>query len=455
MPISGFEQGGTAMIRTPFLFLRLALGLISGIAAADAAERLVVLTAYPEDVVSRYQAAFKKVRPDIDLEIIWRMPRDALPYLRQSGQGGVDVYWSAAYANYLALKAEHAWRRLDVDVVAVPGRVGQALIADPEGYFAATEMAGYGFGLNPDYLRRHSLPNPKTWEDLARPEFEGHLLFPIPSKVGFAPMLADVVLEAYGWEKGWALLSEIAANSELFAPGGPFMTDLLSSGKKGVAVSMDFFFASAIANGVPLAFSYPDRIGYSPAHVAITTSTEKPEAAKAFVEFLLSEDGQKLLFHPDIRKLPVRPAMYRSAPVGYFRPFEQPGNGFAYDAARNLSRLPLVSTLFDAAIASRHERLKSLWALIRRAETEAKRLGKADIREKTARARALAGGVPVSELGADVLKSQFTRRSGQGDDQHRVDAAKSAWRESIERNAAEAERLAREVLEGVGKGGGA
>ena len=30
-------------------------------------------------------------------------------------------------------------------------------------------------------------------------------------------MLADLVLEAYGWDKGWALLSEIAANSELFA----------------------------------------------------------------------------------------------------------------------------------------------------------------------------------------------------------------------------------------------
>ncbi|MGX2038889.1 ABC transporter substrate-binding protein [Methylocaldum sp. MU1018] len=444
------------MIRTLFLFvLRVGLGFGLSTSAADAAERLVVLTAYPEDVVSRYQAAFKKVRPDIDLEIIWRRSHDALSYLRQAQQGGVDVYWSAAYANFLALKAEHAWRKLDVDRAGVPGRAGEAPIADPEGYFAATEMAGYGFGLNLEYLRRHSLPNPKTWEDLARPAFEGHLLFPIPSKVGFAPMLADVVLEAYGWDKGWALLSEIAANSELFAPGGPFMTDILANGKKGVAVSMDFFFASAIANGAPLAFAYPDRVGYSPAHVAITASTGKPEAAKAFVEFLLSQDGQKILFHPDIRKLPVRPDVYRSAPAGYFRPFEQPGNGFGYDAARNLARLPLASALFDAAIASRHERLKSLWALVRRAETEAKRLGKADIREKTARARALAGSVPVSEAAADVLKNQFKPRSGQGDAQHGVDAAKSAWHESIERNAAEAERLAREVLERAGQGGGA
>ncbi|WP_026611679.1 ABC transporter substrate-binding protein [Methylocaldum szegediense] len=442
------------MIRTRFLFvLNLAFGLM--LSTADAAERLVVLTAYPEDVVSRYQAAFKKVRPDIDLEILWRMPRDALPYLRQTRQGGVDVYWSAAYANFLALKAEHAWRKLAADRAAVPGRVGEAPIADPEGYFAATEMAGYGFGLNPEYLRRHSLPAPKTWEDLARPEFEGHLLFPIPSKVGFAPMLADLVFEAYGWDKGWALLSEIAANSELFAAGGPFLTDVLASGKKGIAVSLDFFFASAIANGAPLSFAYPDRVGYSPAHVAITASSGKTEAAKAFVEFLLSKEGQAILFHPDIRKLPVRPDVYRSAPAGYFRPFEQAGNGFAYDAARNLARLPLVSALFDAVIANRHERLKSLWALVRRAEAEAKRLGKADMLEKTARARALAGSVPVSESAAEALKTQFKPRPEHGDAQHGVDAAKSAWQEAIERNAAEAERLAREVLTAAGQGGGA
>lgn len=97
------------------------------------AERLVVLTAYPEEVVSRYQAAFKKVRPDIELEILWRMPRDALPYLRQPRQGGVDVYWSAAYANFLALKAEHAWRRLDIDRAALPGRIGGTPLDDPEG----------------------------------------------------------------------------------------------------------------------------------------------------------------------------------------------------------------------------------------------------------------------------------------------------------------------------------
>lgn len=75
--------------------------------------------------------------------------------------------------------------------------------------------------------------------------------------------------------------------------------------------------------------------------------------------------------------------------------------------------------------------------------------------EKTARARALAGSVPVSESAAEALKTQFKPRPEHGDAQHGVDAAKSAWQEAIERNAAEAERLAREVLTAAGQGGGA
>ena len=412
-----------------------------------AAERLVVLTAYPEDVVSRYQAAFKKAHPELDLEIVWRMPRDALPYLRQPRQGGVDVYWSAAYGNYLALKGEHAFRTLEIDRAGIAERIGPASIADPEGYFIATELAAYGFGLNPDYLGRHALPQPKTWEDLAKPAFQGHVLLPVPSKVGFAPMLAELLLETYGWDRGWALLSEIAANSELFMPGGPFMTDRLASGGKGIALSLDFFFASAIANGAPLAFVYPDRIGFSPAHVAIAASTERPEASKAFVEFLLSEAGQMLLFHPDIRKLPVRPAVYRAAPEGYFRPFERPGHGVVYDAARNLARLPVISALFDEFVTNRHERVTALWTRVRQAEAAAERLGEKDLREQAARARALAGRVPVSEAEAEGLTGLVAPSSGKDEAQRRSEAAKAKWRESLARYAAEAERLAREVLE--------
>lgn len=228
------------------------------------------------------------------------------------------------------------------------------------------------------------------------------------------------------------------------------MTDLLARGDKGIAVSLDFFFASAIANGAPLTFVYPDRLGFSPAHVGITASTERPEAAKAWVEFLLSRDGQSLLFHPDIRKLPVRPEVYRSAPAGYFDPFAMGADRVAYDPARHLARLPVLSALYDVAITDRQARLKTLWALVHQAEAEVQRRGSAELAAAAARARALAGSVPVSETA--VLQGTFAPGSGPGDGRLPADALR--WREQLQHNAAEAERWARAVLERAGRGGG-
>ena len=68
-------------------FLRGAGALAAAGASAplEAAARrdVVVLTAYPDAVVSRFEAAFEKAWPRYRLRIVWRMPHDALPYLRQ------------------------------------------------------------------------------------------------------------------------------------------------------------------------------------------------------------------------------------------------------------------------------------------------------------------------------------------------------------------------------------
>src|SRR5262245_41238121 len=82
-------------------------------AARSTPREVVVLTAYPDEVVARFEAAFEQAFPQYRLRIVWRMPHDALPYLRQPRQNGVDVYWSASPRTYTELKREQAWRKLD------------------------------------------------------------------------------------------------------------------------------------------------------------------------------------------------------------------------------------------------------------------------------------------------------------------------------------------------------
>ena len=42
---------------------------------------ITVLTAYPDAVVSRVEAAFERAFPHYRLRMVWRMPHDAGPYL--------------------------------------------------------------------------------------------------------------------------------------------------------------------------------------------------------------------------------------------------------------------------------------------------------------------------------------------------------------------------------------
>lgn len=357
--------------RRAFLWGAGALAAAGASAPLEAAARrdVVVLTAYPDAVVSRFEAAFEKAWPRYRLRIVWRMPHDALPYLRQPGQGGVDVYWSASPRTFTQLKAEQALRKLPLSLTGLPGRVGGSVIDDPDGYFAASEVAGYGFAVNPAYLARHGLAVPADWSDLAQPAYAGHVLVPDPVEVGFAPVLVDIPLQAYGWDNGWALWSAIAANARFVGRGGSFVSDELGAGRQGVGLSIDFFVASAIANGAPLQFVYPRQGGVNPAHVAVTAASPNPEGAKAFVSFVLSEAGQRLLTHPDIRKLPVRPSVYAGLPADHHNPFAVAAQGgYRYDNGRGRGRVVPVAAAFGQALVQPRAVLAPLWQKLRAAD---------------------------------------------------------------------------------------
>jgi ABC-type Fe3+ transport system substrate-binding protein len=357
---------------------------------------IVVVTSYPDEVVSRFEAAFEKANPGYRLRIIWHMPHDALPTLRQPGPEGVDVYWTPSPYNFAVLKREGLLRKLDVDRSGLPGRIGNTLIDDPDGYYAATETAGYGFAINPGYLKAHGLPEPTDWADLADPRHAGHIALPNPGKVGFAPVMADIALQAYGWEKGWAVWSAAVANSMLVERGGTFVTDELASGRRGIGPSIDFFVASAIVKGAPLRFIYPKNGGVNPAQVAIMAGAKNLEGGRAFVSFLLSEAGQRLVTHPDIRKLPIRPSVYASMDAGYHNPFvAAAGGGCGYDGQRTEGRLPLIAALFDTALAQRHDVLAKLWPKARAAAGE-----------RGEEARRLLSAMPIDEARTDWTETQ-------------------------------------------------
>ncbi|MCE4556533.1 ABC transporter substrate-binding protein [Roseateles cellulosilyticus] len=410
---------------------RAMLALFSALGATrpQAATRtpVVVLTAYPEEVTSRFEAAFEKAEPGYRLQLVWRMPHDALPYLQAPGHNGVDVYWSASPRTYAALKLGGALRRMDgIERSGLPTRIGGTEISDTDGHYLATEVAGYGWALNPARLAALGLAQPADWPDLALAAWHGQVVLPAPSRVGFAPPMVDIVLQAFGWERGWALWSAIAGNAALVGAGSTFVTDEVASGRRAAGLTIDFFAAAAVASGAPLAFGYPAHGGINPAHIAITRDAPHPEGAQAFVRFMLSEDGQALLGHPRIRKLPVRPSAYARLPEGSFNIFEAArAGGYDYDNARGQARLGLISALFEQAFVADAAEHAEAW----------RRLHAADVggHPRAAEARALLEAAPGAEALAQdtALLARLGRL--EGSTQAAPSDAERGWRDGATR----------------------
>ncbi|MDP8566321.1 ABC transporter substrate-binding protein [Methylophilus aquaticus] len=344
-----------------FKKLLLASGLLLGSLVATASEKLVVMTSYPQEMISQFEAAFEQQFPHYRLEVLWKQSNDALSYLHQH-PGEVDVYWTPSRQNFGLLAKQGLLQTLDPAWIHAPTSLHGTLLNDPQGLYAATEIAGLGMVIAPSAFEKAKLRKPQDWQDLANPALQGQIAFPLPSKVGFATGLIDAMLRGQAWADGWAMLTKVTLNARFIESGSTFITDEVASGRAMVGLTMDFFAASAIAKGAQLQYRYPPIVAYSPAHVAILQQAPHQAAAEAFAQFTLSSAGQQLLFTPDIRKLPVDPAVYAQRPAGYFDPYAaaMPKD----DVVRDVIAQNILNTYFEASLVKHQALLQSLFVNI-------------------------------------------------------------------------------------------
>src|SRR5258705_3900486 len=142
------------------------------------------------------------------------------------------------------------------------------------------------------------------------------------------------------------------------------------SGQYGIGVVIDFFGLSAIASGQPIDFAYPSLTSVVPASVAVVKNGPNPANARAFVEYLLGDEGQLRLFAPEIGRLPVVPALYARAPRGYPNPFTMKLGGGDFDDKLSSGRRNVVNALFDQVVTFRHAELKAAWGAIHLADAQ-------------------------------------------------------------------------------------
>jgi len=383
--------------------------LLTSMAEASTKE-VVIVTSFPKELFETYKKAFEAKHPGVTVVVKQKPTIQGVTYIRETAsKPEADIMWASAVDAFQVLKTEKLLAKYELPKEIsskIPAKVGTFPIHDLDGLFFGFALSGYGMMWNKPYLQAHKLKSPAEWTDLIDPSYFGHLSISAPSRSGTTHLTVESVLQAYGWEKGWALLLNMGGNMAVVTERSFGVPEGVNSGQYGIGIVIDFFGLSAISSGFPVDFAYPSMTPIVPANVGIVKGGPNSENAKRFINYLLSEEGQMLLFKPDIGRLPVIPELYAKGPAGYPNPFKMKLGGLDFNTELSSVRYDLLNSLFDQIITFRLGELKEAWGAIYKAEKaieEGKKRGK-DVSKAVAmvgEARSLAAKVPVPEAKAN------------------------------------------------------
>ena len=387
------------------------LAMVSSGAMADT---VTVVTSFPKELTEAYKKAYEKKYPADKVEILNKGTPAGMAYVREQPAGSrAEIFWASAPDAFEVLAQEKLLAKVDVATGNIPAKVGDYPINDPEGFYRGQALAGYGLMWNTRYMQAHKLPVPKEWVDLTKPVYFGHVATSSPSRSGTTHLTFETILQGEGWDKGWTQILQIAGNSAQITERSFGVPDGVQNGQFGIGLVVDFFGLAAKSSGFPTDFAYPSVTAIVPANIAVVAGAKSPEAAKRFMQYTLSDEGQALLLDPKISRLPVLKETYAKAPKGYPNPFD--GSITAkvkFDSDLSQNRYYVVSSLFDQVITFRHKELAAATQAIHEAQ---KRLG-TRASPQLEEAKKLAWTVPVTEQQAKDAELLRTFAAKKGDD---------------------------------------
>ena len=368
------------------------------------ANTVTIVTSFPKDLSGKFKAAFEKKYPNIKVEIVGKKTTAGIKYIQETKSNNTtDLFWASAPDAFEVLKGDGLLQKYTSKAKGIPSKVGSYPVNDPDGFYTGFAAAGYGIMWNTRYLKANKLPAPQQWSDLTNPVYFGHVGMSAPSRSGTTHLTVETLLQGEGFDKGWALSKEMAANFKTVTARSFGVPDGVNSGDFGIGIVIDFFGLSSIGSGFPVDFVYPKVSTLVPANIGIINNAPNKKNAQLFIDFLLSTKGQETLLDPKIRRLPVNPNTYSKAPKGFPNPFKDKSIGAAvkFDVDLSKSRYNLINSMFDVMITYRLDELRDAMSAIYKAEAALKKKSNSKASALVKEARALIAKNPITEAKAN------------------------------------------------------
>jgi iron(III) transport system substrate-binding protein len=348
--------------------LAILLAAAAPVAAAAIEDELVLITPVGKSFSDPALAEFRKYakrRWNVDVRTSALAAGTPLAYGRiveWNGRPQADLFWGGESALYDRLAAQNllAPHELPRSVTDdIPDKLGQpkpVSLKDPKGFWVGTVLETCGIAYQPRLLQRLGVPPPKDFDDLLDPRLKGNVVQTPPTRSSSSHAAYEVILQRDGDEKGWEWLRRLAANTGLFAPRSRDVPSMVARGEFAVGFAVPSYMAyeDRLA-GFDIRYVAPRTAWITSGPAAVLAGAKHPKAARAFIEFLLSERGQRIAMERGL--FPIVPKHRIQGPPGSTAELAVEFNG----GVRSYYDLDVISVYDDALAQKRYEQVNAIF----------------------------------------------------------------------------------------------
>jgi iron(III) transport system substrate-binding protein len=202
---------------------------------------------------------------------------------RESGKILADIIWTSEVPDFYSMKNEGILEKYETPLIK------EILnpFDDYDGHFTAARLGTLGIAINTDLIKTP----PAQWADLFKPEYKGAFGVADPALSGTAYMSVALLEKQFGWE----FFDKLHENQARIGKGSGQVVDDTASGELAASLAVDYITNDKIAKGAHIALYYPPELLMAPSPIAIFKASPNLEAAKKFVDYLLSQEAQILI----------------------------------------------------------------------------------------------------------------------------------------------------------------
>ncbi|RDJ11767.1 ABC transporter substrate-binding protein [Rhizobium grahamii] len=256
------------------------------LAIPASAANLVLYTSQPNEDAQATVDGFMAANPDVKVDWV----RDGTPKIMaklqaeiEAGNPVADVLLIADTVTLERLKEAGKLRAYKSPEAASY----DAALYDADGYYYSTKLITTGIIYNTSAAFK-----PASWKDLTKAEAKGLVTMPSPLTSGAALIHAQTLAAVGGL--GWDFYKDLAANGATAAGGNGAVLKSVASGEKAFGMIVDYMPIREKAKGAPVEFVFPtEGVSAVTEPVGILASSKNVDAAKKFVDYVLSEKGQE------------------------------------------------------------------------------------------------------------------------------------------------------------------